>query len=254
MSLLNLKSYINRSLVLLEENLFLKMLWLYTESTLLFLVIGLGVGSYVQFIGNVSYLKFFLIGFVFANILRIVFVDLGISFFNKIKDKNYLSQMKLLPINFEDIVRGELVLGTLKGIWSSIILILLGLLMEVYDLSKLPILLILVLISSYLFSAMSLAICLSSKTFRAITVWQFAFVIPMFFLSGVFFPLESLPSFLYYIAITFPLTNIVLISRSVMDSQFQFAVMMNAITLLIYSFLFSYIITRHLTEKIKNSE
>jgi len=62
--------------------------------------------------------------------------------------------------------------------------------------------------ASLLFAGFGLAVAASSKNIEEINYPQYLVVFPMFLFCGVFYPLESLPRFLQYVAWVLPLTSV----------------------------------------------
>jgi lipooligosaccharide transport system permease protein len=61
---------------------------------------------------------------------------------------------------------------------------------------------------SLLFAGMGLAVAARARTIEEISYPQYLLVFPMFLFCGVFFPIESLPVALQWVAWTLPLTSV----------------------------------------------
>jgi ABC-type multidrug transport system permease subunit len=221
-----------------RENLLLRWLWIYTESLLVFLVLGLGVGANMPSINGGTYSRFLIPGIILATVLQNTFNEFGINYFKRLKNKKYLSVLSASPISHLECVFGELLWGTIKGFFSSLILVVVGFLMNMFTFYQLVPILLTILMSAFLLTTMSISIAILTKTENKMIMTQLFLILPMYFLSGVFFPLDSMPQILYLLSMLYPLTHLVLFFRCVVDMAFPPTIYLNLAVIIFYIFLF----------------
>ncbi len=99
-----------------------------------------------------------------------------------------------------------------------------------------------ILISAFLLTMMSISIAILTRTENKMILIQLFLILPMYFLSGVFFPLDSMPQLLYVLSLLYPLTHLVLLFRCVIDMTFPPTIYLNLAAIIFYLFLFISII------------
>jgi lipooligosaccharide transport system permease protein len=70
------------------------------------------------------------------------------------------------------------------------------------------------IVSSLLFAGLGLTVSARAKTIDEISYPQFLIVFPMFLFCGVFYPIETLPSALQWVAWVLPLTSVLSLVRT----------------------------------------
>ena len=123
------------------------------------------------------------------------------------KDIGTLDGMLVAPINRLSIILGKVMAQTIRGLIQGAIIVMLALLLfgvVIYG----SILLVVALLLLTVFSFVGLGILITSFTGReeTATMVMMTLMFPMMFLSGVFFPIQQMPSFMQDIAHLLPLT------------------------------------------------
>ena len=133
------------------------------------------------------------------------------------KDIGTLDGMLVAPINRLSIILGKVMAQTIRGLIQGAIIVMLALLLfgvVIYG----SILLVVALLLLTVFSFVGLGILITSFTGReeTATMVMMTLMFPMMFLSGVFFPIQQMPSFMQDIAHVLPLTYAAQALRKVM--------------------------------------
>ena len=66
-------------------------------------------------------------------------------------------------------------------------------------------------------------------------------ITPMFFFSGVFFPLDKMPEAVKTISLLFPLTHAVVLSRAIFAGTFSFGLILNLLAILVPTVVLFYL-------------
>ena len=133
------------------------------------------------------------------------------------KDIGTLDGMLVAPINRLSIILGKVMAQTIRGLIQGAIIVILAVLLfgvVIYG----SILLVVALLLLTVFSFVGLGILITSFTGReeTATMVMMTLMFPMMFLSGVFFPIQQMPSFMQDIAHVLPLTYAAQALRKVM--------------------------------------
>jgi lipooligosaccharide transport system permease protein len=184
---------------------------------LLYLVgFGFGVGSLVGAVDGQPYIQFLAGGMVCYSTLNSATAEALYSAFSRLKMQRTWEGILHAPMTVTDIVVGEWIWAALKAVLSgaAILLIMygLGLVSGWRPLAVLPVLLLLGLCVA----GLALIMTTIAKSFDFFVYYFTMVLTPMSFLSGIFFPLHSLPPLLQKIAMILPLTHGALMARGLL--------------------------------------
>ena len=164
---------------------------------------------------GVDFIKFMYPGIIAMNVM-------GISFFSSIstvwdREFGFLKEILVAPVPRSTIVLGK-ALGAMAiaSIQASILLLISPLIKISLSFSVVVELFLIMLILSFAISGMSLLISALMRSVESFGVLMQLFIFPMFFLSGAFFPLTSVPKWMEILSRLDPLTYGVDAMRQVM--------------------------------------
>jgi len=174
---------------------------------LMFLVIfGAGLrGPLASANLGIDFLKFMYPGIIAMNVM-------GIAFFSSIstvwdREFGFLKEILVAPVPRSAIVLGKALGATTIASTQALILLLIApfIGLSIHPLIVLHLFLFMLLLS-FSISGMSLVIASIMKTMESFGVLMQLFIFPMFFLSGAFFPLTSVPGWMVVLSRINPLT------------------------------------------------
>jgi lipooligosaccharide transport system permease protein len=121
--------------------------------------------------------------------------------------------MMATPLSLEEIITGEIVWGATKSLIATVIMLavisLFGLIHYPQGLLLLP----LSFIGGIAFGSIGMAFTGIVRSIDLFNLPIFLFITPMFLFSGTFFPVENLPVWAQKVAVIFPLTHLVRLTR-----------------------------------------
>jgi ABC-2 type transport system permease protein len=169
------------------------------------LAFGLGLGRQVNISGG-SYLNFLLPGLIAMSsmINAYTWVANGLTM-GRIYFQTFQVYVQA-PVSPAAIVWGQVASGVVRGLLSSIILLVLGLVIGSGLQLNLLFLLSLV-VNCLLFSALGVVVGMRAKTHEDTANFSNFFIMPMAFFSGTFFPIKQMPWVLQVIVSCLPLTH-----------------------------------------------
>jgi len=189
--------------------------------------IGLGLGRYVGLIDGTPYIIFLASGMMAPPAMFTATFECTFGTFIRLMfDKNY-DGMISSPITVRDLFVGEMLFAGTKGLFfsASVLCVLypfgliaspLGLLSPIGG-----------FFTGLMFAALALLITSFVNNINHFNFYFTGVVTPMFFFSGLVFPLDSLPLYLQYAAEILPLTHSIRFFRSFcfnhFDPQFAFS-------------------------------
>ncbi len=125
----------------------------------------------------------------------------------------------IAPINKNSIILGKMLAGTTQSVFYGFLALLLGLAFGAHIAMGIPGLawiLLIILLVSLAFSALALLIASRIKAIEQYAIVAQMLTLPMWFLSGAFFPASSFPAFLQPFSAVDPLTYATTALRQVM--------------------------------------
>jgi ABC-2 type transport system permease protein len=176
------------------------------------LAFGLGLGRQVN-IGGGSYLNYLLPGLVAMSSMvnAYTWVANGLTM-----GRLYFQTFQVYvqaPVSAAAIVWGQVIAGIVRGLLSSSILLVLGLVIG----SGLQLNLLFVLsliLNCLLFAALGVVVGMRSRSHEDTANFSNFFIMPMAFFSGTFFPIKEMPKVLQIIVSCLPLTHTNYLLRS----------------------------------------
>lgn len=201
---------------------------------------GVGLGAYVPSIEGLSYLQFIAPGLIASSAMWATASECTYDSFTRMRYQKVYHALIVTPISLEEIVLGEILFGTFKGVlYGTVILLVvaaLGLVPSSWSLLVPPVL----ALSCFAFAELSMmwtGLVPKMETFS----YYFTLVItPMFLFSGVFFPLQGMPSPTRQIAFFSPLYHAVELVRSLTLGQVTSILWVHILWLIGFAALFFY--------------
>ncbi|NLX48845.1 MAG: ABC transporter permease [Methanospirillum sp.] len=185
------------------------------DSLFFMLALGYGLGQFVQDIGGVDYPRFVAPAIVAIGIMNASYYETTYGSFVRMYYQKTFDALIATPVTIEEVIVGEILWGGTKAvIYTALILPILAL-FGVISLPGSLLLLPLGLLGGLLFGAIGLCFTAWTPSIDTLNYPSFLLITPMMVLSGTFFPLDSLPSTVQYIAFALlPLAHLVSLARA----------------------------------------
>lgn len=211
---------VNRNWIVYRKNFISNISPTVADPAFTMIALGIGLGAYVQEVDGMSYRQFLAPGLSVATALFTSFFESSYGFYVRLTYENIFKAMLTTPISVKEVFWGELLWVGLKGavmsLGVSIILAIFGLLDH---LSYLPLMLIVGFFVAIPCGALGLiATALVSNINQFQTVYSFL-IAPLYFLSGIFFPITEMNSVLKVFISFFPLIHGVRMAQAVFWNQ-----------------------------------
>lgn len=185
------------------------------DPALIMVSLGLGLGAFITNVEGMTYMQFLAPGLTVATALFTSFFESSYGFFVRMNYENVFKAMLTTPIGVREVVVGEMIWVGLKGAIMSmgvaIVLSLFGMMTNAWLIPTLAIVGFLVALPC---GAMGL---IATGTVNNINQFQtvYSFIIaPLYFLSGIFFPIEQMNPAVRFVAEFFPLIHGVRLAQS----------------------------------------
>lgn len=207
------------------------------------IAMGLGMGAYMGMFGGKPYLYYLVPGLVITSAMfASAFECLYGAFVHLVHEKLYDSLI-VTPASAEDVVAGDIAWGISRGILSSVLMLIVGALLGVMpsSWSGVIMLFLLMVLTGFLFASASMLVTAFAPNFDFFSYYTELVITPMFFFSGVFFPLDKMPQWMIVMANFIPLTHAVTVSRGIYGGQWHWSYLGNCLALLLPGLILFYL-------------
>lgn len=212
------------------------------------LALGYGLGKLIPNLYGLPYLVFLASGIVCSSAMNAATFEGMFSAFTRMTTQKTWEAMLTAPLTAADIVLGETLWAATKGLINSVAILivasLMGLVANWHALLVLPVIFIL----ACCFAAMALIVTAIAKSYDFFTYYITLLITPMMLLSGVFFPIQSMPLLVQHLASWLPLYHGINIIRPLMTGQPIYDVALHLMILIIYAVI-TYLIAAHLIRR-----
>lgn len=211
--------------------------WTVLEPLMYLAGIGYGLGSYVNSINGVSYLDFFFPGLLCSTAMMVSFFEGTYGNYTRLSQQKIYSSIMLTQIGPAEIVFGELLWAASKGFFGICGVTLVASFFGLVDSYRIVFALLILFLLAWLFSCLAMIFTSMAKNYDSFIYATSGFILPMSLISGIYFPVEQLPSFLKIISYILPLTHGVAAVREVLTQGFTYTLLLHVCILILISYL-----------------
>lgn len=228
----------------LKRNFLVVLITILVLPFLYFISFAYGLGSTVDNTDGVTYIAFVIPGIVSLSTLSSCFSTTANKIMLQRRFYSSFDEVTLCPVSSASIVLGKTVLGVIRGLLCSMILMTLGILMT-DDFSITPMLLFTVFVSCLTYSLLGVMAGFMVKGPPTFNLFNSLVILPMTFLCGTVFSVSMMPDILQRIIWFLPLTHTTECIRSTaLGWDFPY---LSLLIVLIYGTVF-FLISRYLLE------
>lgn len=208
-----------------------------TDPAFMIFSLGLGLGAFVAEVNGRTYLQFLAPGLAVGTAMFTAFFETSYGFYIRMTYENVFKAMLATPIGVSEIILGEFLWVALKSALMvfgvSLVLLFFGQFSSPVNLIFTP--LVGILVGVPIGAIGLLATCYVKNINQFQTVYSFI-ISPLYFFSGIFFPLTQMPDWLQWVAKCLPLYHGVALSQSLYWNENILAVWsVHAPILIVYS-------------------
>jgi lipooligosaccharide transport system permease protein len=212
--------------------------------------IGLGLGKYVGLIDNVPYLDFLATGILVPPAMFTAAFECTFGTFIRLDFDKVYDGMIASSITAEDLFLGEILFAGTKSFFFSLAVLIV---VTLFGLIHSPMALFAPVggfLTGIMFAVLSLFITSFVKNINHFNFYFTGLLTPMFFFSGIVFPLSDLPGILPQVAYIFPLTHPTAIIRAFALNSLHPGLWFNLLYIIIFILIFGYLAITRLKKRI----
>jgi lipooligosaccharide transport system permease protein len=197
------------------------------EPLMYLLALGYGFGRMVGEVGGLPYMVFLASGIVVSSAMTAASFEAMYSAFTRMQMQQTWVAMLHTPLEVEDVVLGEVLWAATKALINSAAILIvaaaLGLVSGWGALWVLPV----VLLTGVCFGALAMIVTALARGYDVFTYYFTLLLTPMLLLSGVFFPLETLPKAIVAAVQLLPLAHAIALIRPLIIGEAPGAVLLH---------------------------
>jgi len=213
--------------------------------------IGLGLGSYItETVEGLEYIQFLGMGLLVTTAMFTSAFECSFGTFIRLEFHKVYDGMLAAPVTAENLIVGEMLWAASKGFFFSLsVLIILSVfgIVSIGDAYLAP---FVGFLTALMFAALSLLITSFVKTINHFNFYFTGFISPMFFFSGVVFPIDKLPAKLQPVAEVVPLTHSVRLVRAVCMNNYRWMLGLDLLYIIVFIAVVGYFAVRRLKKRL----
>ncbi|MBI3897986.1 MAG: ABC transporter permease [Gammaproteobacteria bacterium] len=183
------------------------------EPFLYLLGLGYGLGLYIGEMMQMPYLTFLASGILASSTMNTASFESMYSAYTRMVPQRTYEAILSTPLEVQDILLGEALWSATKcAISGSGILLVAAVLGAVHDWQALWVIPV-IFLTGFCFSCLGLLVCTFARGYDYFNYYMTLVLTPIFLLSGVFYPVSSLPTTLQSVVQFFPLVHAVELVR-----------------------------------------
>ncbi len=200
-------------------------------------IMGAGLGGYVAFGGD-SYLKFIAPGLIASYAMWASGGECSWGTYIRMTQQKTFDAMIATPVGIEDVITGEVLWGATRAIISSMAVMLAAVMFGLVPSPWAVLTPLAAAVEGLMFASISIAFVSVATSFYSLNYYFALFLVPLSFLSDVFFPISGLPQWAQVLAWLTPLTHSVAITRALFSGSWEPSLLINIAWTLVLTIVF----------------
>ncbi len=205
----------------------------FIEPTLYIIALGFGLGAFVPAIQGVSYLQFIAPGIVATSAMWGASFECLYGSFVRMEFQKTYDAMIATPVSVEDVITGEILWGATRAVLGSFAVFCVVAVLGLLNFPTAIGILFVAALAGFAFAAISFAFTAISPSMYFFNYYVTLGLTPMFLFSGVFYPINTLPTWAQQLSWFLPLTHAVLPSRMLAVGQIDASILIDMIWLVV---------------------
>lgn len=177
-------------------------------TSLYFVIFGNLIGSRVGNMAGIPYMSYIVPGLIMMSVIQNAYANVVSSFYSA-KFQRSIEELQVSPVPEHVILNGYLAGGMLRGVLVGLIVTLLSLFFTHIQVHHLPVMVLVIVLTSALFSLFGLINAVFAKSFDDIAIIPTFVLTPLTYLGGVFYSIDLLPAFWQGVSLLNPIVYMV---------------------------------------------
>lgn len=213
--------------------------------------LGIGLGALLPKMENMNYLLFLASGLIVTSSMFSASYECTFGTFIRLEFEKVYDGMLGAPISTNNLIVGEILFVGVKGLFFSFAVLAVT---WIFGIIKYPLSIMTIFvgfITGIMFAALSMFITSFVNNINHFNFYFTGLISPMFFFSGVVFPIENLPRALAYVAEIIPLTHVVRTARAFcVPGLLNFGLLLDLVYCILFTIVFGWLAIRGIKKRL----
>lgn len=233
-----------------SRNLFSNAMPPFLEPLIFLVGIGLGLGEYVSEMNGLPYIQYLGSGLLVTAAMFTAAFECSFGTFIRLEFDKVYQGMLGAPLSAHDLILGELLWAATKGFIFTLSVSIVIAAFGILPLTQVLVAPFIGFLTGLMFGSLSLSITSFVKTINHFNFYFSAFISPMFFFSGVVFPVENLPAAARPITEIVPLTHAVRLVRAFTFVEFELIHLWDVAYIVVFITFFGFLALKRLRRRL----
>lgn len=208
------------------------------EPIIIILAMGFGLGAYVGLVDGQKYIEFVTPGIIAGYAMfSATFECTYASFFRMEYQKTY-DAIIATPLSIEDVTAGEIFWGATRSFMTGTVMLAIASAFQLVHSPWALLIPIICFLEGLMFASIAIFFVSIVPHIYSINYFFSLFITPMFYFSGVFFPMSSFPDIIKTLSWIAPLTPVVNLTRATIGGHFHLGLLWSLLLVLVLICLF----------------
>jgi lipooligosaccharide transport system permease protein len=208
------------------------------EPIIILLAMGVGLGAYVGLIDNQKYIEFIAPGVIVSYAMFSATFECTYGSYVRMEFEKTYDAIIATPLNVEDVTAGEIFWGATRSLMTGTLILAIAAAFQLVHSPWALFIPLLVFLEGIMFASIAILFTSIVPSINSFNYYFTLFITPMFFFSGVFFPLSSFPQIVQTLSWIAPLTPVVHLSRALINGEFQLQLLWALALIIVLTALF----------------
>lgn len=208
------------------------------EPVVILTAMGMGLGFFIGRVGEKSYLEFLAPGIAASYAMFSAAFECTYASYIRMEMQKTFDAIIATPMNIEDVIAGEIFWAATRSAMTASAIVLVSLAFGAVSSPFVALVPLLAILEGVMIGSLSLFFTSVAPTINSFNYFFTLFITPMYFFSGVFFPISALPHALQVVAQYSPLTPVVNLSRALFSGEFTIGLVQGLAFILAITLLF----------------
>ncbi len=202
------------------------------EPIIILLAMGIGLGAYVGMVDGQKYIEYIVPGIIASYAMFSASFECTYGSFVRMEYQKTYDAILATPLNVEDVTAGEIFWGATRSLMTGTVILAIAAAFQLVPSPWAALIPIVAFLEGIMFASIAILFTSIVPAIYSFNYFFTLFITPMFFFSGVFFPLSSFPQIVQTLSWIAPLTPVVHLTRALINGEFQLDLLW-ALTLII---------------------
>lgn len=191
------------------------------EPIIILLAMGLGLGAYVGLVDGQKYIEFIAPGIIASYAMFSASFECTYGSFVRMEYQKTYDAIIATPLNIEDVIAGEIFWGATRSFMTGTVILAIAAAFRLVPSPWASVIPVLAFLEGIMFASIAILFTSFVPAIYSFNYYFTLFITPMFFFSGVFFPLSSFPEMVQTLSWVAPLTPVVHLTRALINGEFH---------------------------------